>query len=114
MKISITAGVIGRPNVGKSSVINSLCRNSTCVKVGGEAGVTRHLQEVQLDAKVKLIDSPGVVLGDSVDAYTEAILANAVKVSFVREVSKGGVERTDGMSRFTISSEQQKLNRSCF
>ena len=30
-------------------------------QVGATAGVTRHTQEVQLDSKLTLIDSPGVV-----------------------------------------------------
>ena len=38
-------GIVGYPNVGKSSVINSLTRKGA-VKAGGTAGVTRQLQEV--------------------------------------------------------------------
>lgn len=36
----ITVGVIGMPNVGKSSVINSLKRSAAC-NVGAKPGVTR-------------------------------------------------------------------------
>merc|ERR1712072_631283 len=61
-KTAITVGIVGFPNVGKSSVINSLKR-SAAVQTGAMPGVTRCLQEVKLDSLVKLVDSPGVVLG---------------------------------------------------
>ena len=61
LKKSITVGIIGLPNVGKSSLINSLKR-AHVVNVGATPGLTRSLQEVHLDKNVKLLDCPGVVL----------------------------------------------------
>ncbi|KAL6202822.1 hypothetical protein ACLB2K_026527 [Fragaria x ananassa] len=55
IKKSITVGIIGLPNVGKSSLINSLKR-CRVVNVGSTPGLTRSLQEVQLDNNVKLIE----------------------------------------------------------
>ncbi|KAF8423238.1 P-loop containing nucleoside triphosphate hydrolase protein [Tirmania nivea] len=65
LKRSISVGVIGYPNVGKSSVINALTSRvggtmSAC-PVGAEAGVTTSLREIKLDKKLKIIDSPGIV-----------------------------------------------------
>ena len=60
IKTTITVGVIGYPNVGKSSLINALKRSKVC-KVGATPGVTTTGQEVHLDKNIRLIDCPGVV-----------------------------------------------------
>jgi len=60
-KQQIVVGVVGFPNVGKSSLINSLKR-SKAAATGNMPGVTKGLQEIQLDKNIILIDSPGVVL----------------------------------------------------
>lgn len=60
IKTSIRVGIVGIPNVGKSSIINSLKRKRAC-NVGGVPGVTRQLQEVEIDKNIKLIDSPGII-----------------------------------------------------
>lgn len=59
VKKAVTVGVIGFPNVGKSSLINSM-KKRRAVGVSSVAGYTKNLQEVEIDSKVKIIDSPGV------------------------------------------------------
>jgi len=65
LKRSVKVGIIGYPNVGKSSVINALSQRmggkAAGCPTGAEAGVTTSLREVKLDNKLKLIDSPGIV-----------------------------------------------------
>ncbi|CAG8519558.1 12745_t:CDS:2 [Ambispora gerdemannii] len=85
IKTSITVGVIGYPNVGKSSVINSLKRSKVC-GVGATPGFTKTAQEIHLDKNIKLLDCPGIVFsraqwGD--DSYTEILLRNCVKVELL-------------------------------
>ncbi|XP_036007471.1 guanine nucleotide-binding protein-like 3-like protein [Fundulus heteroclitus] len=78
IKTAITVGVVGFPNVGKSSLINSLKRARAC-NIGATPGVTKCLQEVHLDKHIKLLDCPGIVMATST---TDAamILRNCVKI----------------------------------
>jgi nuclear GTP-binding protein len=90
LKRSITVGVIGYPNVGKSSVINALAGrlggSQAACPTGAEAGVTTSLREVKLDKKLKLIDSPGIVFprnttkgaGTETDEQARLVLLNAI------------------------------------
>jgi nuclear GTP-binding protein len=80
LKTAITVGVVGLPNIGKSSLINSLKR-SKVAQVGNTPGVTKGIQEIHLDKQVRLLDSPGVVFADaSTEGEAAAALRNAVKV----------------------------------
>ncbi len=63
-KTCISVGIIGYPNVGKSSILNTLKR-CRAVGVSPRPGFTTTMQEVVLDKNVRLIDSPGVVFDDN-------------------------------------------------
>jgi nuclear GTP-binding protein len=78
MKQSINVGIIGFPNVGKSSVINSLKRERA-VNVGARAGVTTTTQEIILDKNVKLIDCPGIIFSSEM-SESDAALRNCLNL----------------------------------
>lgn len=82
LKEAVTVGVVGYPNVGKSSLINSLKRCKS-VGVSSTAGFTKSLQPIQLDSKVKLIDSPGVLFLDNEENDSSLVLRNCVNVAQV-------------------------------
>ncbi|XP_052011431.1 guanine nucleotide-binding protein-like 3-like protein [Apodemus sylvaticus] len=73
----IRVGVVGLPNVGKSSLINSLKRGRAC-SVGAVPGVTKFMQEVHLDKFIRLLDAPGIVPGPSSEVGT--LLRNCMHV----------------------------------
>ena len=76
-KTTIVVGVIGYPNVGKSSIINALKR-TRAVGVSPRPGFTTCMQEVVLDRNVRLLDCPGVVFDDK-----SAMLGNCVDAESV-------------------------------
>jgi len=84
IKTSIRVGVVGMPNVGKSSLINSLKRSRAC-NVGATPGVTKSMQEVQLDKKVKLLDCPGLVMAGGNRTDASVALRNAIKVESLED-----------------------------
>nr|WCZ58293.1 guanine nucleotide-binding protein-like NSN1 [Paratrimastix eleionoma] len=77
MSTRITVGVVGYPNVGKSSVINSLKR-CKAVQVSSVPGTTKSMQSVQLDNKVALLDCPGVIFTSQ--SGESDILRNCLRV----------------------------------
>ncbi|XP_064486485.1 guanine nucleotide-binding protein-like 3 homolog [Ornithodoros turicata] len=83
IKTCITVGVVGFPNVGKSSIVNSLKRMRSCT-VGARPGVTQVMQKVEIDKRVMLLDSPGVVLARESSEATVA-LRNVKKVESIED-----------------------------
>lgn len=85
IKTSITVGIVGYPNVGKSSVINSLKRSKVC-GVGSTPGFTKVAQQITLDKNIKLLDCPGIVFaqqGQDGQNDAEITLRNCVKVELL-------------------------------
>ena len=56
----IVVGVLGYPNVGKSSVINGLAHKKKA-KVSKKAGTTHGMHWIRVSDDIKIIDSPGVI-----------------------------------------------------
>jgi len=50
---------IGKSNVGKSTLINSLCNNSTVCRVSSTPGRTRLLNFFNVNNELRLVDDPG-------------------------------------------------------
>nr|XP_032520818.1 nucleolar GTP-binding protein 2 [Danaus plexippus plexippus] len=81
-KKQISVGLIGYPNVGKSSVINTLRAKKVC-KVAPIAGETKVWQYITLMRRIYLIDCPGIVY-PSAETDTEKVLKGVVRVELVQ------------------------------
>ncbi|CAH2091024.1 unnamed protein product [Euphydryas editha] len=81
-KKQISVGLIGYPNVGKSSVINTLRAKKVC-KVAPIAGETKVWQYITLMRRIFLIDCPGIVY-PSAETDTEKVLKGVVRVELVQ------------------------------
>ena len=82
-KKQISVGFIGYPNVGKSSVINTLKKKKVC-KVEPVPGETKVWQYITLMKSIYLVDCPGTVQpsGNSDD---DAVLKGVVRIEQLRQ-----------------------------
>ncbi|TFK42051.1 NUC091 domain-containing protein [Crucibulum laeve] len=78
-KKQISVGFIGYPNVGKSSVINTLKSNKVC-RVAPVPGETKVWQYITLTRRIYLIDCPGIVPTSANDSQTSTVLKGVVRV----------------------------------
>lgn len=56
----IRAMIVGIPNVGKSTFINSFA-GKACTKTGNKPGVTKGKQWIRMNKNVELLDTPGIL-----------------------------------------------------
>lgn len=78
----ISVGLIGYPNVGKSSIVNTL-RNKPVCTVAPIAGETKVWQYITLMKRIFLIDCPGIVPPNQQDTDEELLLRGSVRVENV-------------------------------
>ncbi|XP_010545814.1 PREDICTED: nuclear/nucleolar GTPase 2 isoform X2 [Tarenaya hassleriana] len=85
-KQAISVGFVGYPNVGKSSVINTLRTKNVC-KVAPIPGETKVWQYITLTKRIFLIDCPGVVY-QSRDTETDIVLKGVVRVTNLEDAAE--------------------------
>ncbi|KAI3918371.1 hypothetical protein MKX01_041691 [Papaver californicum] len=91
-KQAISVGFVGYPNVGKSSVINTLRTKSVC-KVAPIPGETKVWQYITLMKRVFLIDCPGVVYQNS-DNETDIVLKGVVSATNLEDATEHRCNRS--------------------
>jgi len=77
-KKQISIGFVGYPNVGKSSIINTLRSKKVC-KVAPIPGETKVWQYVAMTKKINLIDCPGVVPPEAM-TENEIVLRGVIRI----------------------------------
>lgn len=115
----ISVGLIGGPNTGKSSIINTLLKKKVCA-VAPIPGETKVWQYVSLMKRIYLIDCPGVVPPSGTDTPTDLVLRGVVRVEKVEQpeqyipavltrVKRHHMERTYDVTGWTNADELLEL-----
>mmetsp|Transcript_35555 Transcript_35555/g.78915 ORF Transcript_35555/g.78915 Transcript_35555/m.78915 type:complete len:702 (+) Transcript_35555:106-2211(+) len=86
-KQAISVGFVGYPNVGKSSVINTLRTKKVC-KAAPIPGETKVWQYITLMKRIFLIDCPGVVYNKNTDSETDIVLKGVVRVENLEDATE--------------------------
>jgi ribosome biogenesis GTPase A len=79
----VTVGVLGYPNTGKSSIINTLAGRSKA-KASSISGYTVGIQKIKADRRILLLDTPGVIPFKEDDNFKHAVIG-AIDPSKINE-----------------------------
>ena len=114
----IRAMVVGIPNVGKSTFINSIAGRASA-KTGNKPGVTKGKQWIRINKNIELLDTPGILWPKFEDQLVGLHLAfiGSIReeilpiyelglelISFLKENYKGLLEK-----RYSISEEEKPV-----
>ncbi|XP_041863062.1 large subunit GTPase 1 homolog [Melanotaenia boesemani] len=80
----LTVGLVGYPNVGKSSSINTILRNKK-VSVSATPGHTKHFQTLYVEPGLCLCDCPGLVMPSFVSTKAEMICCGILPIDQMRD-----------------------------
>ncbi|KAJ5104507.1 hypothetical protein NUU61_001854 [Penicillium alfredii] len=83
-KQKTTIGLVGYPNVGKSSTINALL-GAKKVSVSATPGKTKHFQTMYLSPEILLCDCPGLVFPNFATTKAELVVNGVLPIDQQRE-----------------------------
>lgn len=83
-KQKTTIGLVGYPNVGKSSTINALL-GAKKVSVSATPGKTKHFQTLYLSPEIMLCDCPGLVFPNFATTKAELVVNGVLPIDQQRE-----------------------------
>lgn len=85
----LQVGLIGYPNVGKSSTINALI-GAKKVSVSATPGKTKHFQTIHLSERVILCDCPGLVFPNFATTKADLVCNGILPIDQMREYAGPG------------------------
>ena len=119
------AMIIGIPNVGKSTIINSLSGKKTA-KVENRPGVTKQKQWIRIAEDIQLMDTPGMLWPKFENeeiamnlAYTNSIGKNALEIEeiafdLLKCLVKSYKENLENRYGITINNKEELINDSMY
>lgn len=126
----VRAMIVGIPNVGKSTFINSFAGRA-CAKTGNRPGVTRGRQWIRLNRQVELLDTPGILwpkfedpvvgqhlamIGSIKDELVQSVELGLILIEFLTESCPGVLNDKYSVAETSDSAEilrQIAQNRGC-
>ena len=114
----IRAMIVGIPNVGKSTFINSFA-GKACTKTGNKPGVTKGKQWIRINKQVELLDTPGILwpkfedqtlglrlafIGSIKDELLQRVEISLDFIEFIKEAYPGTLQNIYGIDESQESS----------
>lgn len=117
---TIKAMIVGIPNVGKSTLINSIAKKKSA-KTGNMPGVTKGKQWIRLSGNIDLLDTPGILWPkfDNEESALNLAFTGAIKdeVLVLEEIGLQFIERMQHLGKekaiieiYGVENNEKALN----